>query len=71
MWKTLADRVHGCSSCGLVLDCDLNAAHNILRRGTVGHTGFEACEVAPRGVTVKQEAYPIHRWEHVASSLYR
>ena len=55
--KTLADRVHDCPSCGLVLDRDLNAARNILKRGTVGHTGTEACEVAPRGVTVKQEAH--------------
>jgi putative transposase len=55
--KTLADRVHNCPSCGLVLDRDLNAAYNILKRSTVGHTGTEACEVAPRGVTVKQEAH--------------
>jgi putative transposase len=32
--KTLADRVHNCPNCGLVLDRDLNAAHNILRRST-------------------------------------
>ena len=55
--KTLADRVHNCPSCGLVLDRDLNAAHNILKRSTVGHTGTEACEVAPKGVTMKQEAH--------------
>jgi putative transposase len=55
--KTLADRVHNCPNCGLVLDRDLNAAHNILRRSTVGHTEPEACEVAPKGVTVKQEAH--------------
>ena len=55
--KTLADRVHNCPSCGLVLDRDLNAAYNILKRSTVGHTGTEACEVAPRGATVKQEAH--------------
>jgi putative transposase len=55
--KTLADRVHNCPSCGLVLDRDLNAARNILKRSTVGHTESEACEVAPVGVTVKQEAH--------------
>ena len=55
--KTLADRVHNCPSCGLVLDRDLNAARNILKRSTVGHTESEACEVAPIGVTVKQEAH--------------
>jgi putative transposase len=32
--KTLADRVHTCSSCGYVADRDLNAAQNILRLGS-------------------------------------
>jgi len=31
--KTLADRVHTCPNCGLVLDRDMNAAINILHRG--------------------------------------
>ena len=31
--KTLADRVHSCPCCGLVLDRDVNAARNILRKG--------------------------------------
>jgi len=31
--KTLSERVHRCPSCGLVLDRDLNAARNILRKG--------------------------------------
>jgi len=30
--KTLADRVHSCPSCGLVVDRDVNAARNILTR---------------------------------------
>ena len=55
--KTLADRVHSCLNCGLVLDRDLNAAYNIIKRGTAGHAGFEACEVASEGVTVKQETH--------------
>jgi putative transposase len=55
--KTLADRVHSCPSCGLTLDRDLNAALNILDRGTAGHAGFEACEVVSKGITVKQEAH--------------
>jgi putative transposase len=55
--KTLADRVHNCPSCGLILDRDLNAAHNILKRSTVGHTELEACGVVSEGMTVKQEAH--------------
>jgi len=47
--KTLADRMHNCPSCGLVLDRDLNAAINILNRSTVGHTGINACGVVPEG----------------------
>lgn len=54
--KTLADRVHNCPSCGLILDRDLNAAYNILKRCTVGHTEINACGVVPSGITVKQEA---------------
>jgi len=42
--KTLADRVHNCSQCGLSLDRDWNAAINILRLGlqTVGIEAVEA-----------------------------
>ena len=36
--KTLVNRVHNCPCCGLVLDRDLNAAYNILKSCTVGHT---------------------------------
>ena len=31
--KNLADRIHSCSHCGLVIDRDVNAARNILRLG--------------------------------------
>jgi len=31
--KTLSDRIHNCPHCGLVIDRDINAARNILRRG--------------------------------------
>lgn len=55
--KTLADRVHSCPSCGLVLDRDLNAACNILKRCTIGHTGINACGVVLGGTMLKQEAH--------------
>lgn len=32
--KTLADRQHNCPACGLSIDRDLNASHNILKLGT-------------------------------------
>jgi len=55
--KGLADRVHNCPCCGLILDRDLNAAHNILKRCTVGHTEINACGVVHDGLTLKQEAH--------------
>lgn len=43
--KTLSDRVHNCTQCGLSLDRDWNAAINILRLGlqSVGIKTVEAC----------------------------
>lgn len=43
--KNLADRVHICPRCGLVLDRDVNAARNILRKGI----GREPPEYTPAG----------------------
>ena len=37
--KSLSERTHQCPYCKLILDRDHNAAVNILRKGTVGHTG--------------------------------
>jgi transposase len=42
--------------CGLVVDRDLNAAYNILKRCAVGHREINACGVVPSGITLKQEA---------------
>lgn len=60
--KTLRDRGHACSCCGLVLDRDHNAAINIQRRaGTVQtHACGEAASVDekshPQAASLKQEA---------------
>jgi len=43
--KDLAVRVHVCPYCGLVLDRDVNAARNILRKGI----GLEQAEYTPVG----------------------
>jgi transposase len=43
--KDLSVRVHVCPVCGLVLDRDVNAARNILRKGI----GLEQPESAPVG----------------------
>ena len=37
--KSLSERTHQCPHCKLVMDRDHNAAVNILKKGTVGHTG--------------------------------
>ncbi len=37
--KSLSERTHHCPHCGLVMDRDHNAARNILRKGTGGHSG--------------------------------
>lgn len=43
--KSIRDRTHCCPVCGLVIDRDLNASINILKRGvsTAGHAGSNAC----------------------------
>ncbi len=49
--KTLADRIHSCPHCGLVIDRDVNAARNILRLGLslwdeTWHTGASVSQEA-------------------------
>jgi len=55
--KGLRDRSHQCPHCGLTMDRDLNAAHNILKRATAGHAERDACGVATEVSTMKQEAH--------------
>lgn len=42
--KTLADRVHACTACGLTLDRDHNAALNILRLGVAAQEAHKTAE---------------------------
>ena len=54
--KSLWERRHSCSTCGLELERDVNAAINILTRATAGMAGSNACgdgEITP---SLKQEA---------------
>ncbi|GAI57898.1 unnamed protein product, partial [marine sediment metagenome] len=51
--KTLADRIHSCPHCGLVIDRDVNAARNILNRA-LGLSVWDA--TWHNGASVSQEA---------------
>ena len=55
--KDLTVRAHDCPFCNLVMDRDLNAAHNILIRATAGHAGSNACGDETTVSSVKQEAH--------------
>lgn len=54
--KTLWDRQHTCPTCGLSIDRDLNAARNILKRATLGHSGSNACGDGAIAPSQRQEA---------------
>ena len=64
--KMLSERTHSCTSCGLVMDRDHNAAINILKKG-LGKIGQELPEATPVGdaqkeaLSMKQEASTF-RW---------
>lgn len=49
--KTLADRMHKCPYCGIVICRDVNAAQNILLKSTAGTAGSYACEDTSGGGT--------------------
>lgn len=53
--KPLSQRIHSCT-CGLEIDRDLNAARNILNRGTAGHAGSNARREEQKGSSVMREA---------------
>jgi len=53
----LSERTYLCDMCGNHMDRDLNAAYNILKRATEGHSGSNACGEASRKASMKQEAH--------------
>ncbi len=50
---TLADRLFICQECGLALDRDLNAAHNILNEATGSSPGSHACGESGSGLLTR------------------
>ena len=55
----LGERMFRCGACGLAIDRDLNAAHNIARvildpLSTVSSIGFQACGEASAGSVMRQ-----------------
>jgi len=55
--KSLADRIHNCPICGLVLPRDLNSAINIEKFGNrVGHTQIYACGDSTSTSCLEQDA---------------
>ena len=72
--KTLSERVHWCTNCGLPADRDFNASLNILRR-----VGWDASELenarrvetsavstrTRQASALKQDAHTLQGWEYV------
>lgn len=56
--KDLADRIHSCPHCGLVLDRDINAAKNILARGL--RLRDELGQPMPKGTPVETRGDKTH-----------
>jgi len=64
--KGLAERVHTCPHCGLVLDRDVNAARVILRKGI----GSERPESTPVGDSASTEEKPMMQAESMKQEAH-
>lgn len=60
--KSLKERAHNCPFCGLSIDRDINAAHNILIRATAGIAGSNACGDEEKTLSLKQETGTFRCW---------
>lgn len=68
--KTLAQRIHRCLFCNVVLDRDLNAAQNILLKATAGTAGSNAWGDTPSGgMLFIQQSTSYVSLNHEASSV--
>jgi len=63
--KDLAERVHTCSHCGLVLDRDVNAARVILRKG-IGPERPESTPVGDSAYTMEKPMMQAESMKQVA-----
>jgi len=55
--KTLSERIHKCTSCGLILDRDVNAARNVLHRAVVSPEVLNVrqwSERVPRNISLEE-----------------
>lgn len=59
--KTLADRIHDCPSCGLVMDRDLNAAINLKQKALGLSVTAQEMSGGCAGVTEKPLLYASHQ----------
>ena len=60
--KTLSERTHDCPFCGLSIDRDVNAARNILARGTAGTAETNASGDETRVSSMMEDATRFNGW---------
>lgn len=66
--KTLYDRIHQCTNCGLTIGRDHNSSHNILNRG-LSEVGMERAELTPVEIEPLPPIFDAHQKEWQVQSL--